>query len=211
MLADQYILNLSKLSLNMKDLLPEYSGIYYVLDQNQTVWYIGQAKNIRKRWQGKSHHRIYQLESQKKYHFYIYYESVNTSDLNTVEKQRIEQYDPHLNESPVKTKKVRPTEILLRETISAISDFAFIVGVEENQHLSDTNSPSSKSKIYICVDEECLKRIYNVQSKDEKIALIKKVFISRKIYARQWENTFSGLNVVLTVHGISISINYWSH
>jgi len=182
----------------MKDLLPEYSGIYYVLDENQTVWYIGQAKNIRKRWQGKAHHRIYQLESQKKYHFYIYYEAVNACDLNTVEKQRIQQYDPHLNESPVKTKKVLPAETLLRETISAISNFAFIVGVED------------KHKIYICVDEECLKKIYDVQSENEKIALIKKVFISRKIYACQWENTFSGLNVVLTVHGISISINYWS-
>jgi excinuclease UvrABC nuclease subunit len=152
MWADQHILTLSKLSLNMKDLLPEYSGIYYVLDENQTVWYIGQAKNIRKRWQGKAHHRIYQLESQKKYHFYIYYEAVNASDLNTVEKQRIQQYDPHLNESPVKTKKVFPAETLLRETISAISNFAFIVGIED------------KHKIYICVDEECMKKIYNVQS-----------------------------------------------
>ena len=65
-LADTSILNLPKVALEVKQLLPEYSGIYYVLDEVNTVWYIGKAKNIRKRWQGKAHHRIYQLEAQKK-------------------------------------------------------------------------------------------------------------------------------------------------
>ena len=62
MLANSEILNLSKVSLETKELLPEYSGIYYVVDENNLVWYIGKAKNIRKRWKGKAHHRIYQLQ-----------------------------------------------------------------------------------------------------------------------------------------------------
>ena len=65
MLADTQILNLAKVSLETKDLLPEYTGIYYVVDEKNTVWYIGKARNIRKRWQGKAHHRIYQLQNQK--------------------------------------------------------------------------------------------------------------------------------------------------
>ncbi|MEB3188995.1 MAG: hypothetical protein VKL42_01465 [Snowella sp.] len=192
MLADQYILNLSKLSLNMKDLLPEYSGIYYVLDENQTVWYIGQAKNIRKRWQGKAHHRIYQLESQKKYHFYIYYEAVNASELNNVEKQRIQQYDPHLNKSPVKTKKVRPVESLLRETVSSIHRFAFVIGIElPNNEIFFSIQKSRKNTnsevIHIGISFDWLDQELNTQSYEEQAAIIKSSFQSRKVYAKKWE------------------------
>ena len=130
MLADLEILNLPKVSLETKELLPEYSGIYYVVDENELVWYLGKAKNICKRWQGKSHHRIYQLKHLRHKHFNIYYEKINSSQLTQREKQQIEKYNPHLNNSPVKTKKVRPTETLLRETIAKIRDFAFILGVE---------------------------------------------------------------------------------
>lgn len=193
MLADQYILNLSKLSLNMKDLLPEYSGIYYVLDENQTVWYIGQAKNIRKRWQGKSHHRIYQLESQKKYHFYIYYEAVHISDLNNIEKQRIQEYDPHLNKSPVKTKKVRPAETLVRETIAAISNFVFIIGIESAENKISTNRYFKKQPsqvletVHICLDVASLREKFNVESIEEEKALLSSLFKIRKSYTKQWK------------------------
>jgi hypothetical protein len=60
----------------------------------------------------------------------VYYEQVNEDYLDTVEKQHIEKYHPHLNVSSGRTKKVCPTEILLQETIVAIADFAFILGIE---------------------------------------------------------------------------------
>jgi excinuclease UvrABC nuclease subunit len=50
LIADAAILELPKIPLQAKELLPEYSGIYYVLDEAKIIWYIGQAKNIRKRW-----------------------------------------------------------------------------------------------------------------------------------------------------------------
>jgi len=56
--ADEYILQLSHLGLTSKELLPEQSGIYYVLDEKYIIWYIGKAKNLRSRWAGKSHHRL---------------------------------------------------------------------------------------------------------------------------------------------------------
>jgi excinuclease UvrABC nuclease subunit len=65
LIADTAILTLPKVVLQAKQILPEYSGIYYVIDETNNVWYIRKAKNIRKRWQGKAHHRIYQLEAQK--------------------------------------------------------------------------------------------------------------------------------------------------
>ncbi|BAZ43653.1 hypothetical protein NIES4102_06540 [Chondrocystis sp. NIES-4102] len=117
MLADYEILSLPKVSLETKELLPEFSGIYYVVDENKIVWYIGKAKNIRKRWQGKSHHRIYQLKLLKHKYFDIFYEYIDLFQLDIREKQQIAKYIPHLNNSPVKSKKVYPTETLLRETI----------------------------------------------------------------------------------------------
>ncbi|MBW4534081.1 MAG: hypothetical protein KME09_09090 [Pleurocapsa minor HA4230-MV1] len=89
MIADSKILHLPKVSLETKELLPEYSGIYYVVDENKIVWYVGKAQNIRKRWQGKAHHRIYQLKQLKHKYFDIYYENISLSQLDLREKQQI--------------------------------------------------------------------------------------------------------------------------
>ncbi|MEJ1933562.1 hypothetical protein WDZ92_25455, partial [Nostoc sp. NIES-2111] len=85
--ADEYILKLPSIAINNRENLPEKSGIYYVVDEKSVIWYIGQAKNLRTRWVGDSHHRIYQLQKQRKKQFTIYYELVNESMLNAIEKQ----------------------------------------------------------------------------------------------------------------------------
>ncbi len=41
MLADKFILSLENVELNRKHLLPDCSGIYYVIDLEKTIWYIG--------------------------------------------------------------------------------------------------------------------------------------------------------------------------
>lgn len=232
MIADVVILQLPKVSLQAKELLPEYSGIYYVLDETNKIWYIGQAKNIRKRWQGKTHHRIYQLEAQKKKHFTIYYEQVSVSQLDSIEKQRIEKYHPHLNASPVKTKKIRPTETLLRETLVAIADFAFILGVEpprkevesqiRNYWVKNVAKVFHLSVIHICLDDAALNAIYHPDSIEEKIAIEFKAFMSRKVYASQWEalsigfepfrKNSSSFNLMLRllVNGYVIEVTSWN-
>ena len=218
LIADSVILNLPKIALQAKQLLPEYSGIYYVLDDNNNIWYIGQAKNIRKRWQGKSHHRIYQLAAQKKKHFTIYYEQVSESQLGSIEKQRIENYHPHLNSSPVKTKKVRPRETLLRETIAAIADFAFLLGVEpprkevESQISNDWLAQKKilgLSVIHLCLDIDILKEKFQPSSIEEQEALIKAAFNTRKTYATKWESFYSWI-YRLHVNGYVVEVNYWS-
>jgi hypothetical protein len=55
---------------------------------------------------------------------------VDETQLDTVEIQRIEYYNPLLNGTRVKTKKLRPTETLLRETLTVIAPYSFILGVE---------------------------------------------------------------------------------
>lgn len=217
MIADAVILTLPKVFLQAKQILPDYSGIYYVLDENNNVWYIGKAKNIRKRWQGKAHHRIYQLEAQKRKHFTIYYEQVSETQLDNIEKQRIEKYHPHLNASSVKTKKVRPTETLLRETIAAIADFAFIVGVEpprkEMQSQTGINWLLQKkllglNVIHINLDLPALNKTFNPDV-EEHDALIKTPFITRKTYAQKWESfpRFYSFMYRLLVNGYIVEVN----
>lgn len=221
MIADAAIL-ISKVSLQAKQLLPEYSGIYYVLDETNVIWYIGKATNIRKRWQGKAHHRIYQLEAHKKKCFTIYCEPVSRTRLDEVEKQRIEKYQPHLNASPVKTKKVRPTETLLRETIAAIADFAFILGVEPprkevasqiGNYRLNLKQALETSIIHICLDEAALDTIYQPESIEESVALQFKAFVSRKAYASKWEFSRLGFIFVgcLLVNGYAIEVAPWHY
>lgn len=218
MIANAVILELPKVSLMAKQLLPEYSGIYYVLDESNNVWYIGRAKNLRKRWQGKYHHRFYQLQAQKKKHFTIYYEQVNESQLDSVEKQRIENYHPHLNSSPVKPKKVRPTETLLRETITVIADFAFLLGVEpprkEIQSQITIDWLAQKkilglSVIHVCLDIEIFKKKFQPDSINEQEALLKAAFSTRKVYANKWESLYSFI-YRLSLNGYLVEVNYWS-
>ncbi|HEY9850831.1 MAG TPA: hypothetical protein V6D28_15295 [Leptolyngbyaceae cyanobacterium] len=71
MKADEYILQLPHIGLKSRQLLPDRAGIYYVLDEQLLIWYIGQAKNLRTRWLGESHHRFYQLQKQRKKQFII--------------------------------------------------------------------------------------------------------------------------------------------
>jgi hypothetical protein len=128
--ADEYILQLSHIPLKSRELLPEQSGIYYVLDEKSIIWYIGQAKNLRSRWAGESHHRLYQLQKQRNKQLTIYYELLSESQLDVTERQRIEQYNPQLNGTKVNKKKLRPTETLLRETLVILAPYSFVLGVE---------------------------------------------------------------------------------
>jgi hypothetical protein len=222
LLADAFILTLPRVSLRFKDLLPEYSGVYYVLDETNTVWYIGKAKNIRKRWQGKTHHRIIQLEAQRQKHFSIYYEPVSEFQLDNIEKQQIAKYHPHLNTSPVKTKNVRPTETLLRETLAAIAPFAFILGVEPPRKVfvpQINNYPEMSAKrlllldvIHICLDDAVLQAVYLPESIEETLAISTKPFRTRKVYASKWDSFYSGGTYIhrLLVNGHAIEVTPWS-
>ena len=89
MLADEFILNLNKVELNNKNLLPEYLGIYYVVDAERVVWYIGRSVNLCKRWNGEQpHHRYHQLiaiSERENKSFYIYYSEISKKKLYQLE------------------------------------------------------------------------------------------------------------------------------
>ena len=219
MKGDRSLLQLPHIPLQTKELLPESSGIYYVLDETDKVWYIGKAQNLCKRWKGKSHHRINQLKAQKNTQFTIYYELVGENRLDEVEKHRIAKYHPHLNESPVKAKKVHPTETLLRETLVAISDFAFILGIEPpRQELEDptTNTGWGDKKlltlpiIHISIDRKYLQEKFNAPHWEEE-ALIKTSLNPRKVYASKWEEIRGFYVYHLYVNGYAIELHWHNY
>ncbi|AVH68456.1 GIY-YIG nuclease family protein [Nostoc sp. 'Peltigera membranacea cyanobiont' N6] len=193
--ADESILNLEKVDLKNKHFLPEYSGIYYVLDENNIVWYIGKAKNLKKRWNGKAHHRLYQLSSQNKKKFYIYYNKLSEINLDEEEKKLIAQYRPHLNSSPVKKKRVLPAENLLRETILKLPDFLVILGIEPPRQINKNsitpdwwlkNKLAGLQIIHLMLDWEKL-REFAEQDIEISSGILGYVFGTRKAYSNLWE------------------------
>ena len=195
--TDEFIAKLPNLPLKSRGELPEKSGIYYVIDDQSIIWYIGLAKNLRSRWAGKSHHRIYQLEKQRKKVFTIYYEFVHETQLDAIEQQRIEQYNPQLNGTIVKTKKLRPTETLLRETLAVIAPYSFILGVEpprkdDPNFMAKCQSFSSDRRIqksvlplnviHICINLEEFK----IEKQKIVFTFLRNVFKKRVNYANNW-------------------------
>lgn len=197
--ADNSILELPSVDFKQRENLPTVSGIYYVIDEKNVVWYIGQAKNIYARWQGKSHHRKFQLDSQKKKHFQIYYRLVNVDSLDEIERQEITRYSPHLNQSSVKRKKVRPTETLLRETLVKLSDYLVVLGIEPPRKLDVSLCESCRNYredwwiqkqvlgleiIHVSIDWNKLNQL--VSEYEHITGILNSAFVSRKAYASKW-------------------------
>jgi hypothetical protein len=199
--ADEYILQLSHLSLTNKELLPEQSGIYYVLDERFIIWYIGKANNLRSRWAGNSHHRLYQLQKERKTHFTIYYEILPKSQLDAIEPQRIEQYNPQLNGTKVNKKKLRPTETLLRETLVILAPYSFILGVEyprkedlklieDSIYWKDEWRVQKRvlplNVIHVCINLSELGEAIKDKDWLSKCRFLRKVFRKRSHYSDNW-------------------------
>jgi excinuclease UvrABC nuclease subunit len=88
------------LSYREKYLLPEESGIYYVLNlKTHNILYIGRAKNIRNRW--TSHHREVDVSCLVKafgdYFIRIAWEPRPAQELGKAESRRIKMFNPPFN------------------------------------------------------------------------------------------------------------------
>lgn len=221
------ILQLPHIGLNSRALLPEQSGIYYVLDETSIIWYIGQAQNLRSRWAGDSHHRLYQLQKQRKKQLTIYYEILAKSQLDAIERQRIENYNPQLNGTKVKKKNLHPTETLLRETLVILAPYSFVLGVEsprkedikfiqdctdwrDNWRIQKAVLPLNVIHVGINLNE--LEAAF--QDGISAIPFLRKVFRKRSNYSNDWdckgEKTFEKFGRLLLrrllVNGFAIEI-----
>jgi hypothetical protein len=83
--------------------LPILSGIYVVVDCNDNVWYVGQAVNLNARWVGRGHHRYAQLSrSNGKRQYQIHWTSCSLEELNQMERNYIDLFQPSINGTKVK-------------------------------------------------------------------------------------------------------------
>ena len=89
-------------SLRNRSCLPDKPGIYFVTDQHNQILYVGQAKNLRSRWGGRSHHRYKQLARKGLDKIHLYYIEAPIVELDNLEKFYVEQFNPSLNDSKVK-------------------------------------------------------------------------------------------------------------
>lgn len=129
--------NLSKLpflSLSQKDSLPNCSAIYFALDSQNRVLYVGKATNLLVRW--KEHHRLEQLNKlNHKNHIKLAWLVCNNepNSLSNTEAFFIDFYKPLLNRTPVPPKKITPSEIVLQQTLSKLSKYVVIFGFDAGQ------------------------------------------------------------------------------
>ena len=140
-----------QVTLRNRNLLPRSPGIYFVLDKTkQIIYYIGKAKNLQERWAGKGHHRYRQFAHKGLDKIYLCYLEASESELDTLEKNYINQFNPLQNDTrvkkylPKKSPKLSEIQRLLRLTNTPRTrrttyhreDWemirGFIIGVDDN-------------------------------------------------------------------------------
>ena len=86
--------SLPSVSLSNKNLLPKSPGIYFVIDSEKRIQYIGRSGSLHQRW--SQHHRIKEFRKQKSMKI-VYLKINELSLLPEIEKALIKWFKPRLN------------------------------------------------------------------------------------------------------------------
>ena len=114
--------------LTQLELLPACSAIYFAIDYENRVLYVGLSVNLAERW--KTHHRLHQLkEIHEENPVRVAWLVWTEADLSTAEKYFINRYQPLLNGTKVKITKTIPSEVILRELLTQIRLLSVIIGI----------------------------------------------------------------------------------
>jgi predicted GIY-YIG superfamily endonuclease len=109
--------------------LPGCAAIYFAIDANNRVLYVGKAKNLAARW--RNHHRIHKLEAiDKEFSVRLAWQEWNEEDLGEAERSSIKRFQPLLNNTEVETPDVIPSENVLRDFLKTFSRRLIIVGIK---------------------------------------------------------------------------------
>lgn len=115
--------------------LPECCAIYFAIAREQ-VLYVGQATNLRNRWQ--NHHRLSQLEAvNRRCEVKLFWLNCIQSQLNELERQYIEHYCPILNQTKVPKRQIVPSFQMLTLSLKKLNERVLGLGVisADNQRL----------------------------------------------------------------------------
>jgi predicted GIY-YIG superfamily endonuclease len=122
---------LPSLPLTQSNQLPQHSAIYFAINAEFQVLYIGKALNLQARWKG--HHRLDQLmRIHKKSPVRLAWLDcrVILTQLEAMENHYISIYNPLLNRTQVPAKKITPSEVSLQVTLEKISKYVIIFGIK---------------------------------------------------------------------------------
>ncbi|NEQ29253.1 MAG: GIY-YIG nuclease family protein [Microcoleus sp. SIO2G3] len=116
--------------LPQRDRLPCCAAIYFAIDSNDRILYVGQASNLHSRWQG--HHRLDQLlRIHKRTPVRLHWLDCRDrlGELDAIEAFYIQHYHPLLNRTQVPAKKIVPAEAAMQETLLKIAKYSIIFGM----------------------------------------------------------------------------------
>ncbi len=149
-----------------RECLPETSGICFVVDSRDQVWYVGKATNLKSRWVGRNHHRFPELSrSHSRRRYRIHWHCCPSTHLDKLEKEWIKRYNPILNESKVKTYSLGKPQLKCEiTTADGQKDFVFFRGSYEPYEGIGNNLG-----IYPCTPED-----------EDNIALLQAQVVRRK-------------------------------
>lgn len=109
--------------------LPSCTAIYFAIDEQDRILYIGKAKNLASRWE--NHHRLYALkEIDKEISVRLAWQVWNEEDLDEAEKSLIVKFQPLLNNTRVEAPTVVPSETILRDFLKTFSRRLIIFGIK---------------------------------------------------------------------------------
>ena len=101
---------LPSVSLEDRSQLPEASSIYFAIDSNNVIQYIGRTTNLNKRWASTRHHRYQELNNKSGVR--IAYLKTDDDLLDEIEEALIKHFEPPLNNSKILSKRKTPTKSL---------------------------------------------------------------------------------------------------
>jgi len=120
-------LAMSSVELDNLNQLPDCSAIYFAIDSQNRILYIGQAVNLLTRC--KNNHRIYQLqEINQDYPVRIAWQVCNNEELNEIELYLIKHFQPLLNRTQVKSPQIVPSELVFQNFLREFSRRLIIIG-----------------------------------------------------------------------------------
>ncbi|MEA5496352.1 GIY-YIG nuclease family protein [Limnoraphis robusta Tam1] len=122
-------LTLPSVLLSERQHLPSCAAIYFAIDANDRILYVGKAKNLAARW--KNHHRIHKLkEIDQESSVRLAWQAWNEEDLDEAERSSIKRFQPLLNNTEVETPAVIPSEVILRDFLKTFSRRLIVLGIK---------------------------------------------------------------------------------
>jgi predicted GIY-YIG superfamily endonuclease len=180
-----------------RDRLPQCPGIYFAIDDQNRVLYIGLASNLWGRWKGQQHHRLEQLTRMHK-KTPVRLAWLDCSDrphaLLELETYYIAFYDPLLNRTEVPARKITPAEVSLQQTLEKISKYVVIFGIMP----ADGKKPVTVCLRYLINNGRIvhtLRRVFQ-SSNRQPTGLRWRETVKRKRHA-WWEAKCNGIRLLL--------------